>query len=212
MSEYIIDVGEAYIRHGLERTLTIPVRINDNKDYWMDTRIPVTPYANPDLDQIRCEAYEEGRNSLIIEVQKAEKDTFKLENDEYYQRGINDIWGIMRKVTLPVEDGGFDAKEYREIFGYGIGFNALLKTFTASEVIAKVKAYEEKQKQIIKVGNEVTDDKGDIGVCTEISYPANSMHILYSDGTATDISMTGVTKTGNDFPEVIDLLKKMRGE
>lgn len=95
------------------------------------------PYTEPDIEAIRCEAYEEGRNSLLAEVQKA---------------------------------------------------------------------------GTIKVGNEVIDDKGDTGVCTEISYPANSMHILYGDGTATDISLTGVTKTGNDFPEVIELLKKMRGE
>lgn len=95
------------------------------------------PYTEPDIEAIRCEAYEDGRKSLLTEVQKT---------------------------------------------------------------------------GTIKVGNEVVDDKGDTGVCTEISYPANSMHILYGDGTATDISLTGITKTGNDFPEVVDLLKKMRGE
>lgn len=102
-----------------------------------DVVINAKPYIEPDIEQIRCAAYEEGRKSLLIEVQKA---------------------------------------------------------------------------GAIKVGNEVKDDKDDIGVCTEISYPANSMYILYPDGTATDISLTGVTKTGNDFPEVIELLKKMRGE
>lgn len=71
----------------------------------------------------------------------------------------------------------------------------------------KPKAKEEQ----IQVGDEVTDDKGDIGVCTEISYPANSMHIIYVDGTATDISLTGVTKTGRHFSEIAEVLRKMRG-
>lgn len=58
MSKYIIDVGEGYIRHGLERTLTIPVRINEHEDHWMDTRIPLTPYTEPDTD----EDYQRGLN------------------------------------------------------------------------------------------------------------------------------------------------------
>ena len=60
MSKYIIDVGDAYIRHGLERTLTIPVRINEHEDHWMNTRIPVTPYTEPDMEKVREEAYQQG--------------------------------------------------------------------------------------------------------------------------------------------------------
>ena len=60
MSKYIIDVGDAYVRHGLERTLTIPVRINEHEDHWMDTRIPLTPYTEPDTSEAYQQGYEEG--------------------------------------------------------------------------------------------------------------------------------------------------------
>lgn len=66
MSKYIIDVGEGYIRHGLERTLTIPVRINEYEDHWMDTRIPVTPYTEPvDIEKVRKEAYQKGLDDAM---------------------------------------------------------------------------------------------------------------------------------------------------
>lgn len=86
-----------------------------------------------------------------------------------------------------------------------------MKKHTAAEAIEKIRQYEQKQEEI-KVGDEVTDDKSDTGVCTEISYPANSMHIMYADGTATDISLTGVTQTGRHFPEIAAILQKMREE
>lgn len=192
MSEYIIDVGEAYIRHGLERTLAIPVRINENEDNWMDTRIPVTSYAAPDLEPVRKEAYEKGFNDGVI----LESNNNNAFNNGYHQ-GLINAWGTANKIISLYNN---------------LGNPAVFKFFDQPviEAMEKLEAYERDNK--IKVGNEVMDDKGDIGICTEISYPANSMHILYSDGTATDISLTGVTKTGNDFPEVVDLLKKMRGE
>jgi len=86
MGKYIIDVGEGYIRHGLERTLTIPVRINEHEDHWIDTRIPVTPYTEPDLEQVRKEAYEKGKMDIYIEDIKT-INALKKEVDEAYQRG-----------------------------------------------------------------------------------------------------------------------------
>ena len=154
MSKYIIDVGEGYIRHGLERTLAIPVRINEHEDHWMDTRIPVTPYTAPDLEQVKKEAYEEGYESGFVAGHlKAEKSGQKFYEDGY-KRGLVDAWEAAKKIALDKEDGGLDTVAYCEIFGYGKGFGTILKKFSASEAIEKIRQYEQKQEEI-KVGDVV---------------------------------------------------------
>ena len=60
MSKYIIDVGDAYVRHALGRKLIIPVIINNDTEYWVNTNIQLTPYTEPDTEKVRKEAYEQG--------------------------------------------------------------------------------------------------------------------------------------------------------
>ena len=188
MSKYIIEVGEGYIRHGLERTLAIPVRINEHEDHWMDTRIPVTPYTEPDTNEAYQRGYEEG-----YAVGEAKKNSVE---DEAYQRGLNDA------------KEGKATCQYCEYQYLDDTEEPCKKCCKAYMNKFKPKAKEEP----IQVGDEVKDDKDDIGICTEISYSANSMHIMYADGTATDISLTGVTKTGRHYLQIAEVLRKMRGE
>jgi len=60
MSKYIIEVGDAYVRHALGRKLIIPVIINNDTEYWVDTNIQLTLYTEPDIEKVRKEAYEKG--------------------------------------------------------------------------------------------------------------------------------------------------------
>lgn len=60
----------------------------------------------------------------------------------------------MRKIALDKKDGGLDAAAYHEIFGYGKSFCAVLKTFSASEAIEKIRQHEKEQEEI-KVWDEV---------------------------------------------------------
>ena len=248
MSNYILDVGEGYIRHGLERTLAIPVRINEHEDHWMDTRIPVTPYTAPDLEQVRKEAYEDGFKNAVHNcpegcpyVEQARKEAYEkgynngyedtVKNyedtcilvarakDEGREEGRCEAWEAARKIALDKEDGGLDTVAYCEIFGYGKSFHTILKTFTASEVIAKIKEREDGKQEDLHVGDVVTfktaygEDSGIVVEChVPDVYPDVDKYIVWCGGKVEYIVKKGLTKTGTHFPEVADLLKKMKDE
>ena len=89
----------------------------------LNTGLPITPYAAPDLEQVRKEAYEDG-----------------------YQRGLADAWEAARKIAdIPYDEG-------EKIFGV-TGWHIIEKR-TASEVIEKLKAYEQEQEEF-KFGDEL---------------------------------------------------------
>ena len=202
MSKYIIDVGEGYIRHGLERTLAIPVRINEHEDHWMDTRIPVTPYTEPSLDAIRTEAYEKGVQDTKQHWGDAPRTcAYKCG----YENGLNDAWEAAREIaTIPYDKGEI-------IFG-ATGWHIIMK-YTASEVIAKIKAWKEK-KQEIKVGDEVTF-RHDYGpdIVVVVTYIGQDGFIDCMDGRGSQYAHKNpkrCTKTGRHFPEIATVLEKMR--
>lgn len=93
--------------------------------------ITCEPYTAPDLEQIKREAYEKGF------------DAGRMLNKGKYEKGLADMYEVMKKIILDKEDGGFDTTTYCKIFGYGISFHAILKRFTASEIIAKIEEYED---------------------------------------------------------------------
>ena len=89
-----------------------------------------------------------------IEMDEAEELNSDYINEHFgdlqetaYQRGLNDAWECARELYL---NGAC-----KDLFGEY--FNTFIKNYTAQEAIAKLKAYEEKQKadDEIKVGDEV---------------------------------------------------------
>ena len=100
-----------------------------------DTGLPIEPYTEPDIDAIRNEAYEKGVQDTIDAPRTR---AYKLG----YENGLNDAWEAARKIVLDKEDGGLDGVAYCDTFGYGKGFKTVMKTFSASEAIEMMKAYE----------------------------------------------------------------------
>lgn len=98
----------------------------DSKGMPMIQLLAPIPYTEPDMEQVRKEAYEQGRKDGKIE-------------------GQAEAWTAARKIALDKEDGGLDTVAYCEIFGYGKGFGTVLKTFTASEAIEKIRKYEQEK-------------------------------------------------------------------
>lgn len=122
-----------------------------------------TPYTEPDLEQIRKEAWEAART----------------------------LWNTPKR---------------KEIFGY-TAFNTALMTLTAQEVIEKIRAYEQAQKEQIQVGDEVIN-QNKTAVVTEITN--RYTRIMYSDGSGYALFAKGLTKTGRHFPEIAAVLEKMK--
>lgn len=161
MSKYIIDVGDAYTHHicGEGDMLCLPVRINEFEDNWLNTNIPLTPYTEPDLEQVRKEAYEDGYKTAKVQCNiQAEKDMRDV-GERHYQRGLSDAWDAARKIS------SMDSSKTRdEIFGLVITSN-IFDENTASEAIEKIRQYEQEKEEIIDPDkNKVEALANDIGI------------------------------------------------
>jgi hypothetical protein len=86
--------------------------------------------------------YEEGKGQTWSE------ETLKTES-EMYAKGLNDAWECAKKIILTESEGGLSLGEHVEIFG-AYPATIIFKNYTASEAIAKIKEYEEKDKHKCK--------------------------------------------------------------
>lgn len=158
-----------------------------------------TPYTEPDLEQVRKEAYDKGY------------DDAKSGYDNGFENGMIVAWDAARKIASD------DAGQNHVIFGQHFA-NVIFNTFTASEAIEKIKEYED-GKQKINVGDEVgyygvADEHGNVnysGVVLEIR--EEDYLVMEKDGKTYPLKKKFVlTKTGRHFPEIDSVLEKMRGE
>ena len=219
--KYIINVTKDRIKGGV---LTFPLNVNGTR-IEISTGIKVESYTVPDFGQVKADAYSEGLKdgqavTLANEQNNAFNDGYKkcLEDMELvrkeerdrgyedgYQEGIFEAWEAAKKILFNPDDGGMSAIDVNEVFGESSW--TVMKDFSASEVVAKIKEYED-SKQKIKVGDEVED-----GVANLVVLEINE------DGTIEGFTDYGSVvhaiprkKTGRYFPEVVGLLKNMKGK
>lgn len=199
MSKYIIDVGEAYVKHicGKGDMLCLPVRINEFEDNWLNTNIPLTPYTEPDLEQVRKEAYRQGYDT-----------GYGTKVNEFYEQGLIDAWEAARKIA----DMPYGEEE--KVFGSG-GWHFITQ-HTASEAIEKIRQYEQKQEEI-HLGDEVTflpnNAKGIVTEChVPDVYSDNDKYAVWCGGTMEYVLKQHLTKTGRTFHEIAEILQKMKEE
>lgn len=155
------------------------------------------------------EAYQHGYDKGYADKTNNDKVCKDLAKD-IHQRGQNEAWEAARKVVLSPDEGGTSLPTLFAIFGSG-SMQHVFRNFSASEVIEKLKACEEKQKadEEIKVGDEVIDADDDVYIVTYIYgeqfdgiYPQTGMCV---EGSA----LTSAKKTGRHF-EIDKILEEMR--
>lgn len=226
--KYIIEIGR------LERLYKAFVSAHGKPNMtWLSPEVDLTPYTEPDLEQVKDEAYNDGykagreaekvRQPDLEQVRKEAYDKGfddgrnKCQSREYcmnesYQQGLADAWEAARKIA------SYDAGQNYVIFGRHFT-NVTLNTFTASEAIEKIRQYEQKQEEQIQVGDEVgyygvADEHGNVnysGVVLEIR--EEDYLVMEKDGKTYPLKKKFVlTKTGRHFPEIASVLEKMRGE
>ena len=157
------------------------------------------------LDKALEEAYQKG-----YDVESHEATTLE------YQQGLDDAWECARKIFGYVTDGGLTLDELRNVFGVkGVPFCTadILRTNTASEALAKIKAYEEQQKadeRIMFGDGLVTKTEGLRGIA--LSNEVNgSVYVWREDCVAYESSPQEWRKTGENLPQVAELLEAMKG-
>ena len=134
--------------------------------------------------------------------------------DDAYKRGLEDAWEAARKIFGYEIDGGIPIDKIGRVFGYSENatFCAadIIRHNTASEAIAKLKAYEDgNHSDRIEVGDEVIDKDGDTTIVTNIH--ERLFDGLCRDGsTMSDLFLEDVRKTGRHYDHIGKLLEAIR--
>ena len=140
------------------------------------------------------------------EAESEYRDLLDKAKNEAYQRGLEDAWWAARKIVC---DESFDWNTLLHIFD-SRSFDIIFRNFSASEAVAKLKAYEEKQDDKIEVGDEVKWHSNVVVVtrlykdgvldwCDGISKDGRAFHVLAEN----------VRKTGRHF-DIASILEDMR--
>lgn len=176
MGKYIIEVGDAYVLHALGRKLIMPVIINNDKEYWVNTNIQLTPYTEPDTEKVREEVLE--AVSKIYDIPQ------------------EDRGGIFPKATFYVSD--------------------IVQKYSASEIIEKIRQYEQEKEGQIQVGDEVENTQTGVKFIVTHLWKNNrgeqGVSGFNQECSAFSTTLSLVVKTGRHFPEIAEVLEKMRGE
>lgn len=173
----------------LERGETAYKTVNSNGKPMIQLLAP-TPYTEPDLEQVRKEAYE---------------------------RGAEDMRKALR-LLIDCDDDCLTISDIFHTFREG-SYHAVVRKHPAMEIIEKIRQYEQRQEEQIQVGDEVKGKYGTkagmLGIVTRLDDALQNYNVVWSDGST--ICFTGyrergdVVKTGRHFPEIAEVLQKMRG-
>ncbi len=165
-------------------------------------------------------------NNIQKQIEEAYQNGYKTcmqENDfdspctscEAYQRGVedgrNETWEVAKKVSLQVDEGGLSVEKLDEIFGCAT-LQQVFRRYSAQQTIAKLKAYEEKQKaeNEIKVG-DIVYLSGDKYIVSYINDDgcADLIHI-WSGSTCESVSPDCLTRTGKhyDIDKILEAMKE----
>ena len=162
-----------------------------------------------DFAELMCKTgYEDGYSRGYDEgVKDGQKGKISELLIDTYIQGLNDAWECARKIILCEAKGGFSTDKYTEVFGNIATFQAL-EILSASEAIAKIKEYEEKENKI-HVGDEVVSDAFDEkGIVTHIT-DKSCVSLICGMSSMISTSLDKVHKTGKSYPQIIELLNML---
>lgn len=180
-----------------------------------DLEVLTADYINEHYGDLQDEAYQRGYKDC--ETRYCSFDACPNRQAEY-QRGLDDAWKAAKKIFGYEIDGGIPIDKVGRVFGYSEDATFctadIIRHNTASEAIAKLKAYEEKQKadNKIEVGDEV-NWLGDCFIVARIFQPRNGKEQcdgIDDDGCVYhDVLMDDLEKTGRHF-DIQKILEEMK--
>lgn len=189
--KYIVEIGR------LERLYKAFVNEHGKPNItWLSPEVDLTPYTEPDLGLLAKENFERGYRQ-----RKAE-----------YEKEIEETWKYAKKIAVNPVHGGYTIEELDSIFGTRVLSDVF--NLSASEAIEKIKAYEQKQEEI-QVGDEVKwngDESDAMFVVTHISEDGYISGINSEEMRYDRRNPENWTKTGRRFPELAEILAKMKEE
>ena len=157
----------------------------------------IEPYTEPDMEQVRKEAYDKGYDDATAEIGSDEQAIA----EKAYKKGLSDAWEAAKKIA------NMPYNEEEKVFGSG-GWTFIDK-HTATEAIEKIRQYEQ-EKEEIQVGDEVNAPFGK-AIVVNIDSVAKKIWLVYADGHGGfEYFKDAPTKTGRHFPEIAEVFAKMK--
>ena len=137
----------------------------------------------------------------------AKQDVVAVGNKSEYERGLNDAWECAKKIVITDR---LSCDELEKIFGYR-SVDTIFRIFSASEVVTKIKEYEDRQKKTddeIHIGDEVyAHDKNVKKIVLGITDFGN-FAVLSQNGNFGVFSKCELHKTGKAYP-VAELIMEL---
>ena len=190
-----------YIVELKDRETLYKAAIGGNGEPYISTAIK-NVYKEPNLEAIRNEAYEKGvQDTKQHWVDAPRSCAYQLG----YENGLKAAWDAACKIINMI------GLKRKDIFGY-MAFSSVMNNFSATEAIEKIKQYE--QEQQIQVGDEVVFYNGEKCVVTVVG-DGQVAEVMDKGGFSMrmdDGLRNSMKKTGRHFPEIAELLKKMKEE
>ena len=154
---------------------------------------------------------------VAIDVMKPFEEGTKKATQELIKQGRDEAWEAGRKICCCGEKC-LTSSELKDIFCTNYSSDIFLNN-TASEAISKIKAYEEEQKKQkeeseFHIGDEVQNNDGIKGIVVgsfKTSDGSEFVSIMNADFKVPQIMpKEDYKKTGRYFPEILEVLKKLR--
>ena len=160
------------------------------------------------IDQAYERGFKAGYDKRIADA----KDAWESAENEAYQRGLDDAWEAAKKIHVMFY------KDIEKIFGKP-SEHYVYSELSASEAIAKIKEFEEKQKKAetdeIMIGDEVIGKFGFFrGVVVGIdlqSQKASVLNVGYQLPQTYSLNCIDRT-TGRHFSQILEVLEQLEGE
>lgn len=169
----------------------------------------LTPYTEPNLERVKKEAYDKGYHDGYFVGDESWKDIVHEKEEEFYQKGLSDAWEAARKLWE------IDISTLHKIFYKETRMDCYMY-YTAAEAVAKIKEYEDKQKEI-KVGNEVKAFEKKPFIVTGFGYGDDEEDVychgfVTENGISISAKKNSCVRTGRHFPEIAAIFEKTRNE
>lgn len=173
---------------------------------------------NAGYDEGKGQAWSEEVKKYEIEPEKAMK---------YIEQGRNEAWEAARKIFINEKNGGLKQEDFVSLFD-GKKPVTVLAYKSATEVVEKLRAYEEKKQkedeedkeihvgdEVILNGNSSFDENTKaivIALYNNTDYRAMfPYNVMIADGDTDWVDRDDISgKTGRTFPEIVEVLKKMQ--
>ena len=169
-----------------------------------DEVINAEPYTEPDLEQVKADAYNDGYKAgrEAERVRQPDLERVRLEAE---QLGMVRAWEAARRLLE------MDLNTLHEIFGWVAGKRDIFIEYTAAEALEKIRQYEQ-EKEEIKTGDEVITRSGEtiIVTCPFKNDDIDWLNGMGLDGRVYSFLEKNCIKTGKHYSEIAEFFQKMQ--